>query len=99
IVGVGVGVVVPVQQPDVAPLSLTLTRLGPEAVEVDWSDDPRAASFLVIRDGFDLATVTSTSLVDNSVIFDETYCYQVEGHDASGRLVAASSNGCITIFP
>ena len=98
-VGVGVGVVVPVQQPDVAPLSLTLTRVGPEAVEVDWSDDPRAASFLVIRDGFDLATVTSTSLVDNSVIFDETYCYQVEGHDASGRLVAASSNGCITIFP
>lgn len=97
--GVGVGVVVPVQQSDVAPLSLTLTRLGPEAVEVDWSDDPRAVSFLVIRDGFDLATVTSTSLVDNSVIFDETYCYQVEGHDAAGRLVAASSNGCITIFP
>ena len=96
---VGVGVIVPVQQPDVAPLSLTLSRVGPEAVEVDWSDDPRAASFLVIRDGYDLATVTSTTLIDNSVIFNETYCYRVLGHDASGRLVSASSKGCITIFP
>src|SRR5438128_673489 len=88
-VGVGVGVGIPFQQPEVAALSLALTRVGPEAVEVDWSDDPRAASFLVLRDGFALATVTSTSLVDASVVFDNTYCYQVEGHDGTGQLVAA----------
>lgn len=97
-VGVGVGVVVPVQQPAVAPLTLVLTRVGPEAVEVEWSDDPFAASFLVLRDGFALATVTSTSLIDASVFFNNTYCYQVEGYDAAGQLVAASSAGCITIF-
>ncbi len=100
IVVAGVGVGAPVQQPVVAALSLTLSRVGPEAVEVDWSDDPRVASFLVIRDGFDLATVTSTtSLIDNSVIFNETYCYQVEGRDPAGQLVAATSTGCITIVP
>ncbi|GAC1606214.1 MAG: hypothetical protein NVS3B2_13420 [Ramlibacter sp.] len=98
-VGVGVGLVVPAPSPSVAPLTLTLTRVGPEAVQVDWSDDPRAASFLVLRDGSALARVTSTTLIDRSVIFNETYCYQVEGHDAAGQLVAASSNGCITIVP
>lgn len=98
--GGGGGVFVPVQQPVVvvAPLTLALTRVGPEAVEVEWSDDPLAASFLVLRDGFALARVTSTSLIDASVFFNNTYCYQVEGHDATGQLVAASSSGCITII-
>ncbi|CAN7366946.1 hypothetical protein [Variovorax sp. LjRoot178] len=98
--GGGGGVFVPVQQPVVvvAPLTLVLTRVGPEAVEVEWSDDPLAASFLVLRDGFALARVTSTSLIDASVFFNNTYCYQVEGHDATGQLVAASSSGCITII-
>ena len=96
---VDVGVVVPVQQPVVAPLTLVLTRVGPEAIEVDWSDDPYVASFLVIRDGFSLATVTTTSLIDSSVLINGTYCYQVQGYDAAGLLVAASSSGCVTILP
>lgn len=96
---VEVGVVVPVESAHVAPLALALTRVGPEAVEVEWSDDPRVASFLVRRDGFALARVDATFLVDASVFVDFTYCYQVEGYDASGLLVAASSTGCITIFP
>jgi hypothetical protein len=97
--GSDVGVVVAVQQPAVAPLTLALTRVGPEAIEVDWSDDPHVVSFLVLRDGLALATVTSTTLIDNSVLINGTYCYQVQGHDAAGQLVAASSNGCITVFP
>ena len=97
---VDVGVVIPVQQPVVAPLALALTRVGPEAIQVDWSDDPRAASFLVLRDGFSLATVTTTtSLIDASVLINETFCYQVQGFDAAGQLVAASSSGCVTILP
>lgn len=99
-VAVGVGVVVPVQEPAIEGLSLALSRVGPEAVEVAWSDDPLVATFLVIRDEIDLATVTSTTfLVDNSVIVNETYCYRVEGYDAFGDLVAASSTGCITLIP
>ena len=98
--GVDVGVVVPVQPPAIAPLTLVLTRVGPEAIEVDWSDDPRVARFIVLRDGYALATTsTTTTLIDNSVIVNETYCYQVQGQDAAGYLVAATSNGCISIIP
>ena len=96
-VGVGVDVVDP--GPAVAPLAMALTRVGPQAIEIDWSDDPFVASFLVVRDDHVLAEVTTTSLVDASVFIDETYCYQVEGYDAARRLVAASSIGCITVFP
>jgi hypothetical protein len=99
--GLGVGVVGSVQQQPVvvvAPLTLVLTRVGPEAVEVEWTDDPLAASFLVLRDGFALATVTSVSLIDTSVFFNNTYCYRVEGYDVAGQLVSASSTGCISIF-
>ena len=98
---VDVGVVVPVQPPAIALLTLVLTRVGPEAIEVDWSDDPRVARFLVLRDGYALATTTTTTttLIDNSVIVNETYCYQVQGQDAAGYLVSATSNGCISIIP
>lgn len=97
--GGDVTVVASVQQPAVAPLTLALTRVGPEAVQVDWSDDPDVASFLVLRDGISFATVTTTSLVDASAFVNGTYCYQVQGYDAAGQLVAASSSGCITILP
>ena len=97
-VGVGVDVVDP--GPEVAPLAMALTRVGPQAIAIDWSDDPFVASFLVVRDGHVLAEVrTTTSLVDASVFVDETYCYEVEGYDAALRLVALSSVGCITVFP
>lgn len=97
---VGIGVAVPVQPPAIAPLALTLTRVGPEAVELDWSDDPRIARFFILRDGYALATTTSTTtLIDSSVFANETYCYQVQGQDAAGYLVAATSNGCISIIP
>lgn len=97
---VGVGVIVPVQPPAIAPLTLALTRVGPEAIEVDWSDDPRVARFVVLRDGYALATTsTTTTLIDSSVFVNETYCYQVQGQDAAGYLVAATSNGCISIIP
>ncbi|WP_142817626.1 hypothetical protein [Rhodoferax sediminis] len=95
----GGGDVTVVASPAVAPLTLALTRVGPEAVQVDWSDDSYVASFQVVRDGYPLATVTTTSLVDASVLVNETYCYQVQGYDAAGQLVAATSSGCITIIP
>jgi hypothetical protein len=97
---VGVGVIVPVQPPAIAPLTLVLTRVGPEAIEVDWSDDPRVERFVILRDGYALATTTTTTtLIDASVFVNETYCYQVRGQDAAGYLVAATSNGCISIIP
>lgn len=94
-----VGVIVPVRPPAIAPLTLVLTRVGPESIAVDWSDDPSIASFVVLRNGYVLATTTTTTLIDNSVFVNETYCYQVQGQDAVGNLVAATSNGCISIIP
>lgn len=85
--------------PPVAGLALQLTRIGPEAIEVAWSDDRYAATFVVRRDGYRLATVNSLSLIDASVLADETYCYQVSGYDIDGFLVSASSTGCITLLP
>ena len=94
-----VGVIIPVRPPAIAPLTLVLTRVGPESIAVDWSDDPSIASFVVLRNGYVLATTTTTTLIDNSVFVNETYCYQVQGQDAVGNLVAATSNGCISIIP
>jgi hypothetical protein len=85
--------------PPVAGLAMTLTRVGPEAIEVAWSDDRYAASFVVRRDGYRLATVTGLSLIDASVLIDETYCYQVSGYDAYGYLVSASATACVTLLP
>ena len=81
----------------VAPLALSLTRVGPQAIEIDWSDDSYVAQFLVVRDGRVLTSVNANSLVDASVFVDQTYCSQVEGYDGRGVLVAISSTGCITV--
>ena len=93
------GVVVVASPPSVAPLAIALTRVGPNAIQVDWSDDPYVASFTVRRDGYALATVASLTLIDASVFVNQSYCYQVSGYDPSGLLVAASDSACVTVFP
>jgi len=96
---VDVTVPVVVQPPPVSQLSLALTRVGPQAIELDWSDNPYVARFVVIRDGYLLATVNDITLIDNSVYVNESHCYQVQGYDSTRQLVAASSIGCITVYP
>lgn len=97
--GGSVDVVVVVPPPPVTTLGIVLTRSGPETVQVDWSDDPAVATFSVSRDGVFLADVMSTTLIDNSVVFDQSYCYLVTGHDGAGKLIAESDQACITIVP
>lgn len=97
--GGGADVVVSGGPPPVDPLNLALTRVGPLSIQVDWSDHPGVASFDVLRDGYRLATVTATSLIDNSVYVNQTYCYQVMGYDPRGYLIAATDAGCITVVP
>lgn len=84
--------------PPVEPLSIVLTRVGPEAIEIEWSDDPYVERFVVYRDGYALADVDALSIVDASVYVDERYCYQVSGY-RSGVLVAASDTACIVLLP
>ncbi len=99
-VSVGVGVAVPVGPApvQVAGLGLQLTRVGPESIQLDWSYDPYAAVYDVSRDGYPLATVRSTTLVDSSGLIGERHCYRVVGRDGHGVVVSTSSVGCLTLF-
>ena len=98
-VGVGVGIGGGNGPPPIAGLAIALTRVGPEAIQIDWDDDPYVDTFTVSRDGFALARVDAVTLIDASVFVDERYCYQVSGYDRSGLLVAVSSTACVTIEP
>jgi hypothetical protein len=84
--------------PPLAGLTLHLTRIGPEAVQLDWSYDPVATSYDVARDGIWLAQVADPTLVDASGVIGAQYCYQVVGRDAWGVAVSTSSVGCLTLF-
>ena len=99
-VGVGVGVAVPAGPAavPVAGLGLQLTRVGPESIRLDWSRDPFAVVYDVSRDGFALASVRSTTLIDSSGWIGERYCYRVVGRDARGLVASTSSVGCLTLF-
>lgn len=77
--GGGGEVVVSGGLPPVDPLNLLLTRVGPQSIQVDWSDHPGVASFDVLRDGYPLAVVNATTLIDSSIYVNQTYCYQVKG--------------------
>ena len=89
----------PVVVATVLPLDLLATRIGPEEVQLDWSDDPDVAFFVVTRDGFELARVSTLTLIDASVLFGDRYCYQVSGLDHSGVVISVSNLDCLTIFP
>ncbi len=97
--GGGSADVVVVTPPPVTALGIVLTRIGPETVQVDWSDDSFVSVFTVFRDESKLADVRSTTLIDNSVVFDQSYCYLVTGYDGAGNLIAQSDRACITIVP
>lgn len=87
-----------VAQSPVAYLDLVPTRIGPQTIRLDWSYDPAAYSYVVRRDGFDLANVSSVTLIDDSVLFGNRYCYDVIGLNFGGRIVSQSPLACLTLF-
>ena len=79
-------------------LDIALSRPGPEAIQLDWSADSYVDSYVVKRDGFTLASsVTTTTLVDASVLFNVQYCYQVLGYDFNGQLISATDVACVIV--
>jgi hypothetical protein len=77
-------------------LDIGLSRVGPGAIQVAWSDDPYVESFLVARNGLTLVdSVNATSVVDSSVVFNVEYCYQVFGYDFDGHLISATEEACV----
>jgi hypothetical protein len=79
-------------------LDIALSRPTPEAIQLDWSDDSYVDSYVVTRDGYTLAeAVTTTTLIDASVIFNVQYCYQVLGYDFNGQLISATDVACVVV--
>ncbi len=100
--GCGGGVDVVVADPPPPPpstLGIQLSRVGYEAVQVDWSPDPDVHLFTVERNGGTLANVMSTSLVDQTVTTNVQYCYRVTGYTVQGDLIAISDPACIVLAP
>ena len=96
--GGGADLVVVADGSSVPRLDIGLSRAGPLAIQVAWSDDPDVESFLVARNGFTLVdSVNATSVVDASVAFDVEYCYQVFGYDFAGRLISATDEACVLV--
>ena len=94
--GGGADVVVVADGSSVLRLDIGLSRVGPGAIQVAWSDDPDVDSFLVARNGLTLVdSVNATSVVDSSVAFNVEYCYQVFGYDFAGHLISATEEACI----
>ena len=79
-------------------LDIGISRVGPGAVQIAWSDDPDVESFLVARNGLTLVdSVNATSVVDSSVAFNVEYCYQVFGYDFAGHLISATEEACVIV--
>jgi len=94
--GGGLDVSVVIGGSRVARLDIALSRSGPQAILIDWSDDRYVDSYVVRRDGSTLArSLTATSLTDASVVSHAEYCYQVLGYDFIGVLISASEVACI----
>ncbi len=82
----------------IAYLDLVPTRIGPETIQLDWSYDPAAYSYVVRRDGFDLANLSGNSLIDDSGLLGNRYCYDVLGLGAGRRVISQSPIACVTLF-
>jgi len=89
----------PPPPPPITALSIRLTQVGPEAIQVDWSDDPAVHQFYVQRNGYAVANVMATTLVDASVVPTAQYCYQVSGYTLSGDLIATTDTACMVVAP
>jgi len=83
---------------EVPRLDIALTQIGPQTIQVDWSDDSLVDTFEVTRNGLVLADeVNAIALIDDSVVFNVQYCYQVFGYDAIGHLVSATDEVCVVV--
>jgi chitodextrinase len=75
-----------------APTGLVATR-GDGQVALTWTANPEPdlATYRVLRDGVEVATVTGTSCTDSGLTNDATYTYRLVAVDASGNRSAQSS--------
>ena len=83
--------------PPAPPTGLTATR-GDGQVSLVWAanSEPDLASYRVLRDGVEIATVTARTYTDTGRTNDVTYTYTLVAVDASGNRSAASAPASAT---
>lgn len=81
------------------PSGVSATAVSASQVDVAWSastDDTGVAGYRVLRDGAQVAEVTTTSFSDRTVAASTTYSYSVTAFDAAGNVSAASAPVSVT---
>ncbi|SDL99274.1 fibronectin type 3 domain-containing protein [Geodermatophilus siccatus] len=84
--------------PPSAPTGLTAVR-GDGQVTLAWAANPEPdlASYRVLRDGVEVATVTGTTYTDSSLVNDTTYRYALAAVDTHGN--RSISSAAVTATP
>ncbi len=83
------------------PLNLVATA-GTKTVSLTWSaasDNVGVTGYKISRDNIQIATSSTTSYTDNSVITGGTYNYTVKATDAAGNTSGASNTVTVSITP
>lgn len=87
------------QAPSV-PQNVSASLVGSNQVNVTWSastDNVGVDHYIVLRNGSQLGTSSTTSFGDGTVAPANTYAYSVEAADASGNVSASSTTASVTI--
>ncbi|MEV0534847.1 PHB depolymerase family esterase [Kitasatospora sp. NPDC050463] len=79
-----------------APSGLTATTTGPDSVALGWQAVTDAASYVLYRDGAQVAAPTGTSRTDTGLSPGASYTYTVAAVDAAGVVGARSAGLTVT---
>lgn len=80
--------------PPSQPQNVTAVARSPSQVDLSWSASTGSngiSHYVILRDGKEVGTATSTSYSDNTVSAGTTYSYQVEAVDSAGSVSTPSS--------
>jgi chitodextrinase len=85
--------------PPSAPTNLTATVVSKTRVDLGWgasSDSSGIKEYRVFRDGSQIATSTTTSYSDTTVVGGKTYAYTVSAVDTAGNVSGPSNTATVT---
>jgi autotransporter-associated beta strand protein len=79
----------------IAPASVTATALATNLTSITWPAAAYAASYILIRNGTAIATLTGTNYLNIGLVAGSNYCYSVVSSNSYGSS-AASASSCVT---
>lgn len=97
---VAMGIVfTPDTQAPTVPGNLTATAVSSSRIDLTWAastDNVAVTGYRILRGGTEIATSTTTSYSDTSVVANTTYSYTVSAYDAADNNSAPSSSASAT---